>query len=188
MTSAILKTDQGERILRTHRTLGDVGHQRHIFDRGEAGNQIVELKNESDVLAAISCEVGIGRSRQVVVQKPYRATGRHIEPAEDVEQSRLPGSGSAKQNDELTGVQLEIYSTECGDFDLAHSIDLGEIMRLEHRRGGGLRARRSEMQWLRSAANRATRTADDPGRQVFVGESRGHRPSPGSLATALPAE
>ena len=61
---------------------GDVGHQRHVFAGRQAGNQIVELKHEPDVLAAIAgqrriVELGelAGRGR-----KPCRWWARRARP------------------------------------------------------------------------------------------------------------
>src|SRR6187431_955984 len=36
-----------KRVARVHRTLRDVGHERDVFDRSEAGDQVVELEHEA---------------------------------------------------------------------------------------------------------------------------------------------
>ncbi|MEO8418232.1 MAG: hypothetical protein ABI475_05860 [Methylophilaceae bacterium] len=43
----------GSCLLRRHRAAGDVGYQRHVLARGEAGDQVVELEHEADVVAPV---------------------------------------------------------------------------------------------------------------------------------------
>ena len=68
---------------------GDLGDQGDVLARGQAGDQVVELEHEADVLAAVAGQRGVVGGGQVVVAVADGAGGRHVEPAEDVQQRRL---------------------------------------------------------------------------------------------------
>ena len=52
MVAAIAQLHEGERFLRVHRVARDVGDQRDVLLRGEARDEIVELEDEADRVAA----------------------------------------------------------------------------------------------------------------------------------------
>jgi hypothetical protein len=78
------------------------------FRCGETGHQIVELKDEADVLPAVARELGIGSAREVMVEKAHRAGGRGVESTQDVEERRLAAARCAEQHEELAGAQVEV--------------------------------------------------------------------------------
>ena len=89
--------------------LGDLGDERDVLARGEAGDQVVELKHEADVLAAVARErrlrrplTGRGRAR---TDAPAR---RSVEAAEDVQQRRLAAARRPEQDDELALVDFQV--------------------------------------------------------------------------------
>ena len=43
------------------RFAGDLGDQRHVLARGEAGDEVVELEDEAHVVAAVAGELGVAR-------------------------------------------------------------------------------------------------------------------------------
>ena len=113
-----------QRVGRVHRPGGDVGDQRHVLPGRQAGNQIVELKHEADVLAAVAGERGVVEFGELLPAVEHRAAGGHVEPAQDIEQRALAAAGRAQQHDELAGVQIEVDAAERVHVDFAHVIDL----------------------------------------------------------------
>ncbi len=73
MIEAIAEADQSQRVVRQHRRLRDLGHQRDVLARGEARNQVVELKHEADMLAAIAGQFRLAGPGELVVPPPGRA-------------------------------------------------------------------------------------------------------------------
>ena len=79
--------------------------------------------------------------------------GRHVEPAEDVEQRRLAAARRPEQHDELAAVEIQVDRAQRVHLDLAHAVDLLDPTGLEdglrrpsraHRPGssaGGIRGR-----------------------------------------------
>ena len=83
-----------------------------IGESGELTEQIVTLKDESEMLAP--------QLRERVGVEPRRVASRHavgsgaqtIETAQNIEQRRLAGAGSAHQRDHFAGVDDEINAVE----------------------------------------------------------------------------
>ena len=59
------------------------------------------------------------------------AAGRHVEPAENVEQRRFAAARGPEQHDEFARVKVQIDAAQRVHLDLAHAIDLGEPARFE---------------------------------------------------------
>ena len=98
---------------------------------GQARNQIVELKHEADMLAPVARQFGVVGADKVMVAPARLAGGRRVEPAEDVEQRRLAGTGRPEQHDEFAFVDVEIDVPERVDLDFAHHVGLGQVAGLK---------------------------------------------------------
>ena len=61
-------SDQRERLLRRHGIARNLGDQRDVFPRGEARDEIVELENEADRVAAESRQLILVRAGEIVVR------------------------------------------------------------------------------------------------------------------------
>ena len=55
---------------------GNFRHERNVLQRGEAGDQVVELEDEADVLAAEARELALPDPREIVVEEAHLALGR----------------------------------------------------------------------------------------------------------------
>ena len=64
----------------------DFGDNRHILARSQAGNEVIELENKADMLAAETGQAGIIGMTQILAVIPDLARRRRIQPAEDIEQ------------------------------------------------------------------------------------------------------
>src|SRR3989304_2961715 len=122
-----------ERFRRRHRLRRDVGDERHVLARGEAGGEVVELGHEPAVPAPVAGELGLAGAREIALDKAHLAGGRRVQPAEDVEQRRLAASRGAEQHDELAGPDLEVHAAQRVHLGLAHAVDLGQGARREDR-------------------------------------------------------
>ena len=63
VVEALAQPDQRERLLGRHRIVRDVGDQRDVLARGQAGDEVVELEHEPDVVPPVLRElflVGVG--------------------------------------------------------------------------------------------------------------------------------
>jgi hypothetical protein len=83
------QADEHQRIFRGHRIERDFSHQRHVLEGREAGDQVVELEYEADVLTPVPRQAVVIQPGQLVIEEPRFAAARRVEPAKDVEQSGL---------------------------------------------------------------------------------------------------
>jgi hypothetical protein len=116
--------DERKRFLGLHRMLSNVGDQRDVLPRGEAGDQVVELKHKPHVLSAIASERLLVVLREIVVEIPYGTAGWNVEPAQNIEESGFTTSGGPEEHDELTFEQIEVDSSERKNVHVSHVIDL----------------------------------------------------------------
>jgi hypothetical protein len=75
----------------------------------------------------------LGGVHQVVLEEVQRPAGRHVEPAEDVEQRRFAAAGRPEQHHQLSVEEREIHARERAHHDLAHHVGLGQALRDEDR-------------------------------------------------------
>ena len=117
--------------------VGDVGDELDVLARRQARNQVVELEDEADVLAAVLRERGVGRRREIEVLEAHPAGRRRVEAAEDVEQRGLAAARMAEQDEQLARDDVEIDAAQRRHLDLAHLVDLREAAHFEERPGHG---------------------------------------------------
>jgi hypothetical protein len=55
-----------------------------------------------------------------------------VDPAQDIEECRLAAPRRAEQDDELASVERRVHAAECVNINFCHTVDLGEIARLEN--------------------------------------------------------
>ena len=130
----IRQPHQPQRLGGIHRPLRDVGDQRHVLERGEGGDQVVELEDEADVFPAEPGQLALVVNGEVVIEKPDGAARRDVEPAEDVEEGGLAAAGGSEEDKELPREEVEVHIAQGIDFHLAHVVDLGQSPRPEHGR------------------------------------------------------
>src|SRR5690606_19056149 len=53
---------------------------------------------------------------------------RRVEPAQDVEEGRLPASGGADDGDELTGLDRQVQALEGDDLEVGDLVDLDQAV------------------------------------------------------------
>jgi hypothetical protein len=72
MVHSGLVPDQRERVLRTHRPLGYLRHQGHVFSGCKARDQVVELEHEAHVAPAVGREPAVVEAGQLQIAKSRR--------------------------------------------------------------------------------------------------------------------
>ncbi len=132
MIHAVTQAHQFERFLGSHRCLGNFGHRGNVFPRGQAGNQVVELEHEADVMAAVTGQFPVIGGTQLHVAITHLARGRHVESAENIEQRRLAGAGGAQHHHQLAGIEIQIDAAQGMHLDFTLIVDLGESASLEN--------------------------------------------------------
>ena len=84
MVKSLLQPHQGQALLGAQRILGDFRHQCSVFERRQAGDQIVELKNKTHMLATVACQLGFAGGCDVMV-KVQNAAGRgYVQSTQDI--------------------------------------------------------------------------------------------------------
>src|SRR5262245_7522762 len=118
------ESDQPQRLIGGHRTLGDFGHQLDVLQRAQTRNQVVELKNEPDVFAPESRQLAFIRLEQVVVTEAHFDARVDVQPTKNVQQRRFAAARWPQQDDEFALVKFKVNRTQRVNGDFAHSINL----------------------------------------------------------------
>ena len=128
----IAEADERECLFGAHRVGRDVGHERNVLPSGEARDEIVELEDEPDVLAAVLREGAIVRGDEVVIAKPDHAARGRVEAAENVQQRRFAAARRTENDDELALEEVEVHALEGEHVYFSHVVCLLEASRVEH--------------------------------------------------------
>jgi len=86
------ETNHRKGLVRPHRMLGNLGHQRDVFIRGQTGDQVIELEHETDVAASIASQSTVVQICQLEVPEKHLAAGGMIEATHNIQESRLPAA------------------------------------------------------------------------------------------------
>jgi hypothetical protein len=110
----------------------DLGDHGYVLAGREAGNEVVKLKDEPDMEAAVFGQrplIGLG---QIPAPVRDKAMGRRIEPTQDIEQGRFPAAGRSEQHNQLAGVEFHVNAAQGAHLDLSHLVYFGEIPDLKN--------------------------------------------------------
>ena len=77
---ALLQADKVQCLFRRHGALRDLGHQRHVFPRRQAGDEVVELEDEADMVPSKAGELALGAGGQFAVFEEDLSVGGTVEP------------------------------------------------------------------------------------------------------------
>jgi len=95
VVKAIAQTNNVQRFFGAEGAAGDFGDEGDVFASGEAGDEVVELEDEADGLAAKLGEAAIASVGQVLVAKDDLPAGGDIEATEDIQQGGFAATGRA---------------------------------------------------------------------------------------------
>jgi hypothetical protein len=131
MIHAIPQANHIQRRLRRHGVACDVRDERHVFTRGEAGDEVVELEDETHAVAAELRQDTLICIRDLPAFVADAAFRRDVQPAEDVQQRALARAGRTEQHDEFTCGELHVHMAQRHHVHLAGVIDFPQTVRLE---------------------------------------------------------
>ena len=126
VVEAAAEPDEVEGLFGGHGGAGDLGDQGDVFAGGKARNQVVELKDKADGVAAVLREGRLVGCAQIPAAVKQRARSGRVEPPNVVEQGGLAAAGRAEQDDEFAGMKIEIDAGQRGDRGFAGAVDLGQ--------------------------------------------------------------
>jgi hypothetical protein len=98
VVESIAEADHLQSLLGRHRVGRDLADERNVLTRREARDQVVQLEDETDEVAAVLRQLRVVRSAQIPILVPERPRGRAVEPTDDVEQRRLAAPRGAEQH------------------------------------------------------------------------------------------
>ena len=134
MVQPAIQPHQRQCILGAHRVPGDLGDDGHVLARRQAGNEVVELEDETHVVAPELGEravIGMSEILPVVPDAPRRG---HIQPAEDVQQRRFAAARRPQNHHELARMEFEVDAAQRMHLHLTHPVDAGDALGTEHHR------------------------------------------------------
>ena len=83
-----------------------------VLECGHVAEQVVELEDESHVLATITGQPRFASAPEVLAREEDPPCGRMVEPSEQVQQRRFPDAGGADQRDELARAHRDASAPE----------------------------------------------------------------------------
>ncbi len=120
------EADEVEGFFGLHGGLRDFGNGGDVFEGGEAGDEVVELEDETDVETAVLGELGVVGGGEIEIAVEDLAGGGTVKTAEDVEESGFAAAGGAEEDHHLAGEELDVDAAKGVDLHLAHVVDLGD--------------------------------------------------------------
>ena len=97
----------------------EVEREGHVLDAGERGEEVEELEDEADFVAAEAGEVVIGERGDGLAVDADFAGGGAVEAADQVEEGGLSGAGGADDGDHFAAGDVEVDGIEGDDLSLA---------------------------------------------------------------------
>src|SRR2546430_2025920 len=136
MMDAVAETDlleRRERALSPRVPIAAVDErQLDVLDRVQPREQVVRLKDESDVLVADPSELVVGQLADVLAREHVGAAVGDVEAAENVHECRLPRPRRTHDRDELRGPDIEIHPAQRVHRDLPpDAVRLGDATKLD---------------------------------------------------------
>jgi len=111
-----------------------------FFPGRQTGDEIVELKNETNVLAAVESEFAIAKSGQLTIAEANGSGRGGVEAAEDVEQGGFTAARWTQHHRQFAGVEGHVDAAKGMHRDVAGALDLRQVGDfkdwLGHRRSG----------------------------------------------------
>ena len=107
---------------------GDRERQLHVLLGVQHREQVVELEDEADVLAAQLRQLVVVHPGDLLAGDRDRSARRLVEPGEDVHQRRLARARRAHDGRQLAALDLERDAAERVDRGLAFPVAAGQVV------------------------------------------------------------
>ena len=119
-----------------------------VVEGGGPRQQVEALEHEADLPVAHLGQLVAREPGDIPAVEQVVAAGRPVEAAEDVHERRLAGPGRSGDRDELAGLDGEAHAPERTHLDVAHGVDLGDVLDRDDRfRGSHRRPRLPKGNW-----------------------------------------
>jgi lipoprotein-releasing system ATP-binding protein len=105
----------------------DAQRHRDVLQRGEFGQQVMELVDEAERTVAQRAARGFGERGERDAFDAHLAAARHVEPAEKMKQRALPRARGADDRHALGGRDGEVDAEEHRDVEGAVAIGLAKV-------------------------------------------------------------
>src|SRR5438552_1581853 len=112
---------------------GDLMRDGDVAGGVECGQKIEFLKDKSNAAAAQASALGVGKAREVSAFNHHAAGSGASESAKNVEESGLAAARWAHDANEFAGLDRERDAGQCRNIDFADAVNLGQVLRLDHR-------------------------------------------------------
>ena len=137
MLQPVLQADTGQRRRGRSRAVGrrhapDPERHRHVVERAEFRQQMVELVDKPEVPVAHVALCARAQSGQVLAHQLHAATGRRVQRAQQVQQGALARSRCADDGQCFAGMHLQVDALQHGHVEPAFGEALGQALRLQH--------------------------------------------------------
>ena len=116
--------------------------QLDVLQRGQHGDQVVELEDETDVARSPGRELGLGQSRDDLVVYGDGSGRGSVETGDQVQERRLSRPGGPHQGDEIPLLQNELDVLQDRDLLGLPPIRLGDVLDADHGLAPRIRPRR----------------------------------------------
>ncbi len=112
MIEPIRKPDELQRRLGGHRIVRDFGDEFDVLARREAGRQIEELEDETDMAAPVGGQLAVARLDEIASLEADHAGGRPVEAPQNVQQRRLARARRTQQHQCLAGRDVQVDAAQ----------------------------------------------------------------------------
>ena len=106
----------------------DAQRHRDVVERGELGQQMVELVDEAEMAVAPLALLGRVEGREVAAAEIDAARGRRLEAAEQMQQRALARARRADDGERLAAPDLEVDALQHVDVDARRAAAFGEAL------------------------------------------------------------
>ena len=106
---------------------GQVEGQLDVLDRLQHRDEVVELEDEADIIGAPMGELGLRKGGDVHIAHPDRPAVRLVDPGQEIQEGRLPGTGRPHQRQEFPFGDVEGDIVQDRDVEALPVVGLGDV-------------------------------------------------------------
>ena len=111
---------------------GQVHGQDDVLEQRQRRQQLEELEDDADALAAPACQPVLAQLVHRLAQHHHLACGGAVDAGDHIEQGGLAAAGGTDDGDKLAGIHLQGNALEDFDLAAAHGIALDDVAQFDH--------------------------------------------------------
>ena len=109
--------------------LTDLQRQFHVFQSRQVGDQVVKLKDKSDVIPAVSRQLFGAIFRNILPIHQHFSFGGGIHTSQDIQHRGLAGAAGPHDHHELALLDLKLDAVHSPDLHFAHFIYFRNVLK-----------------------------------------------------------